>query len=449
VALAALGPTGMVRRTWLVAIVLLAAFAAFPSYMNRRVSEAQRGDVATPAPVDRDYERRDALVAFWEGAVREHHSNDMLSPRQLAGQYLQRYREKGDIDDVVRAENMARQSLAIQPRNIAATGELASVMLTLHRFREAQADVERNVPYDPTGPAFLSQKSSLQMELGEYDAARATLDRIDPAQQQSIEAETVRSRYDELTGHLAKARALLAAAMLEFDSNAGASAQSRAWYHFRAGELAFAAGDNDLAIQDERDALALFPTYNLALKDLAKFELSNHHYGEALDAAKAGARVTPFPETLGYEADAEAALGDERGAAATRDLIFAIERLGNAYHVNDRLLAIYYSDHRLRPADAFEIARREVAVRGDEIYAQDTLAWAAAMDGKWESANRASALAMRFKTEDPILSFHAGMIALHFQERDVAKRELTRALALNANFHPIYADVARRIVQGL
>jgi predicted Zn-dependent protease len=435
------------RKIWPIALVALAAIAAFPSYMNHRVTEARAGDVATPAPVDRDYERRDALVAFWEGAVRENHAGDMLSPRQLAGQYLQRYREKGDIGDVVRAASMARRSLAAQPRNIAATAELASVFLTLHRFREALHEVEQNVPYDPAGAQFRSQEASLLMELGNYEAARNALAHIGPAEAQTVGARTVRSRYDELTGHLAAARRLLDSAMTEFDSDAEASAQARAWYHFRAGELAFAAGDNDAAIEDERDALALFPTYNLALKDLAKFELANHHYREALDAATAGARVTPFPETLGYEADAQAALGDARGAAATRDLIFAIERIGNAYGVNDRLLAIYYSEHGLRPADTLQIARREVALRGNEIYAQDTLAWAAAAAGRWNIAKRASSAALRFKTEDPLLWFHAGMIARHFGDEETARQDLLYALALNPHFHAVYADVARRALQ--
>jgi tetratricopeptide (TPR) repeat protein len=434
---------------WLVTAGAIAALAVWPAFVNHQAAEAGAAAVSSPAPVDRDYLRRDALVTFWEGAERERHTNDMLSPRQLAGQYLQRYRENGDIDDVLRAEAMARRSLAIQPRNIGAIAEMASVMLTLHRFREALTYVDQIVPYDPHGAEFLAQKASLQMELGEYERARATLAAIRPDQQQAIQTETIRSRYEEETGNLAGARALLADAMLQFDTNVSASAQARAWYHFRAGELAFAAGDNEGAIADERTALELFPNYNLAYKDLAKFELANHRYTEALAAATRGAQITPFPETLGYEADAQAALGQTAAAAVTRDTIFTIERIGNSYRVNDRLLAIYYADHGLRPADALAIARREAALRGDEIYAQDTLAWAAAMDGRWSEARRASLLALRYDTADPILQFHAGAIALHLNLSAEAKRRLTRALALNPNFHPTYADEARRLLARL
>jgi hypothetical protein len=242
---------------------------------------------------------------------------------------------------------------------------------------------------------------------------------------------------------------LLADATAQADAISDAQAQSRAWYHFRAGELAFKAGDNEAAIGDEQDALTIMPTFNLALKDLAKFELANHNDRQALDAAVRGARVTPFAETLGYEADAQAALGDQRAAAATRDLIFAIERIGNAYHVNDRLLAVYYADHRLRSADALAIARREAAARGDEIYAQDTLGWAAVQDNHWAEAQRAAARATRYETEDPSLQYHAAIVALHFGRTVEAKQRLEHALALNPHFDPVFAEDARQRLAAL
>jgi tetratricopeptide (TPR) repeat protein len=416
--------------------------------MDRQVTGARAAAVST-APVERDYELRNAYVAFWEGAVRQHHAHDFLSPRQLAEQYLQRYRETGDIEDVVRARNMAERSLAVQPRNVAAIAELASVLLTLHRFREALGYAERLVAYDPSSPEFLALKANLEMELGEYERAGTTLSRIQSDKRQTVQALTSLARLDELTGHLGRARALLANATAQADAIGDAQAQSRAWYHFRAGELAFKAGDNEAAIEDEQVALAIMPTFNLALKDLAKFELANGNARQALDAAVRGAQVTPFPETLGYEADAQAALGDQRAAAATRDLIFAIERIGNAYHVNDRLLAVYYADHRLRRTDALAIARREAAARGDEIYAQDTLGWAAAEDNHWAEARRALTQATRYETEDPSLQYHAAIVALHFGRTVEAKRRLEDALALNPHFDPVFADDARRRLAAL
>ena len=190
-----------------------------------------------------------------------------------------------------------------------------------------------------------------------------------------------------------------------------------------------------------------FPEYALALKDLARFELANHRYPEALAAARDGARVTPYPETLGYEADAQDALGDHGGAAATRDTIVTIERIGNAYRLNDRLLAVYYADHRVRVREALAIARREAALRGGEIYAQDTLAWAAAMDGRWPEARAAMRKALRFGTRDPLLHYHAAIVALHDEDFPTAVRGLREALAQNPHFHPTFAPEAERLLE--
>ncbi len=446
-----------VRGILVIAASAIFALAVFPFYVAYRDGH-DRDTLATaivsaPPSLDDDAasgaRERDGEIAFWERAVRERHRNDMLSPRTLAGLYLQRYRETGDIDDVTRARSMALRSLSIEPRSIATLATLTSIDLTLHRFASALRENAAVLAFDPDEAGFLAQRASLLMEVGDYAGARAALDRIAPRDRGDPTAESVLARYDELTGKLTAARGHLADATRFADFDETTLAQSRAWYHLRSGELAFEAGDVETAIAQERRALAIFPTYNLALKDLAKYELCVHRYALARDAATRGAAVTPFPETLGYEADAEAALGDAHASAVTRDTIFAIERVGNAYGVNDRLLAVYYSDHGLRPADALAIARREVRVRGDEIYAQDTLAWAAAMDGRWDEARAAMRRALRYGTADSLLQFHAGTIALHFGDAGAARRYFAAALARNPDFHPRFAEVARTELRRL
>ena len=396
------------------------------------------------APITEDYKSRDKLIAFWEGAVKEHHTGDMLSPRQLSYQYLQRYRERGDIDDVFRAQRMARLSLVAQPRgNVAADVALASVDLTLHNFKAALAETKFIESYDPSDPQMKIREASLDLELGDYAAAGNIVRHLAPSEPYAgIPADTLVSRYDELTGHLAEARALLERATAYTNSQFDVPAQSRAWFYFRSGEMAFEAGDNDAAIAFEKQSTAVFPGYVDALRAEARFECALHRWSDCLASATASANVIPYPETLGYEVDAERALGDTVAATRTNDLIETIERIGNTQRISDRLLAIYYSEHGIRTADAYAIAKRELAVR-DDIFTEDTLAWAAAMVGKWDEARMRSAKALRFDTEISLLQYHAGIIALHFGEREQAKRRFEKALALNPSFHQTYAEDAR------
>jgi tetratricopeptide (TPR) repeat protein len=433
---------------WAVAAVALTAIAAWPAYVGNGADAAHSASLPTPAPVHADYLERDRLIAFWERAHSEHRRGDMLSPTNLSGQYLQRYRERGDPGDVVRAMHLAQEALRAQPYgNSAAELALGSTYVALHRFADALAVTRSVERYLPGEPSVLVREASVDLELGRYDAASAIVARLrarrQPERVPSLDVETLIARYDELTGHLARARERFERVVAFGNARYDASAQQRAWFWFRAGELAFEAGDNDRAIAAERRALDVFPDFSEANRMLARVLCSLQRWQKCLAAASASAAVVPYPEVLGYEADAQRALGDPASAAATDDLIRTIERIGNAQHVSDRLLAIYYSEHGERTADAYAIAKRELLLR-DDVYAEDTLAWAAAMDGRWTEAAARSRAALRYGTENALFRYHAGVIALHAGEREGARSWLRQALALNAQFHPFYAEDARR-----
>jgi tetratricopeptide (TPR) repeat protein len=241
---------------------------------------------------------------------------------------------------------------------------------------------------------------------------------------------------------------MLAIASAYQNQNFDAPAQQRAWYFFRQGEMAFEAGDNDTALADESEAITVFPSFADGFRARARMECALHQWQKCLSDATTSADEVPYPETLGYKADAERALGDPSAAAQTDDLIATVEKIGNTQHISDRLLAIYYSEHRINTADAYAIAKGELRVR-DDIFTEDTLAWAAAMDGKWNEARVAIAKAGRLGTENSLLQYHAGVIALHFGKRQEAKLHFERALALNPEFHPFYADAARSQLAAL
>ena len=423
------------------AVCAVGAIAFWPTYMRRTESAARAASLPTMAPVTADYLMRDKTIAFWEGMVHKHIYEDMMSPRQLSEQYLQRYRERVDIDDVFRAQRAAELSLKAQPRgNIGAELELASVDLTLHKFHDSLA-ITKVVEGQQPDDRMFTREASLDMEIGDYANARRRLDAV-VLKDRDDSWRVVNSRYLELTGHLNDAIDLLAKAAADQNAQFDAPAQQRAWYFFREGEMAFESGDNAGAIAFEKQAVSVFPNFADANRLLAKFQCAQKAWQACLDAATAAANVVPYPETLGYQVDALRALGRTNEAAQTDDLIVTEERIGNAQRISDRLLAIYYSDHHLHADDAYSIAKRELAVR-DDIFTEDTLAWAAAMDNKWDEARTREAKALRFDTEISLLHYHAGVIALHFGDGPEAKRQFARALALNAQFDAVFADDAR------
>lgn len=432
------------RIAAVLALAALGGLAGWPSFVATREAQAA---VPMPAPVLADYLQRGRLVAFYEGAVRHH--PDQIVTRLLAAQYLQRYRETGDVGDVVRGKRAAEASLALQPRyNTGAEMTLASALVSLHRFREALGHAQRARSSEPGNPAAVAQVASIAVELGRYDGAKRALRSVTAERGTAVAVGTATARYDELTGNLAAARRAIDVATLQMDSVMDNPAESRAWFHFRAGELAWAAGDAATAEHRFREALAIFPNYPRAWNGLARIYWGQRRWPEALAAATQAADAVPLPETLGYKADAQRALGAEAAARETEDLITAIARIGNARGIDDRALALYFADHRRQLGDAVAIARRDVAAR-DDVLAEDTLAWTLARSGRWAEARTAARKAVRWNTEDARLHYHAGVIAMESGDRTEAARHLQLALTLNPQFDPLGADDARTRLAAL
>ncbi len=359
----------------------------------------------------------------------------------LSAEYLQRYRERGDVGDILRAQAQAQRSLRVQPiGNIAGLQALADAQLTLHHFRAALATVREARRLAPGQPGLAMSEASLDLELGEMRAAQRLVARYGGGGNEAT--ETIGARLAELTGDLPRARALLTRALLRTDAMYGVPNERRAWFYARRGELDFESGDTAGALTDERTALERFPDDAIALTDAARFSGAAGQWNDARDFAQRAVVVVPSPENLGILADAQQRLGDATGAAATRDEIVAVERIGNAEHLVDRLLALYYADHGVRLDDAYAIALRDRTVRAD-VFTEDTLAWAAARDGRWGVARRAAPQATAWNTAEPRIWYHAGVVAEHDRRRAEAARDYRHALGLNPSFQPGFADDAR------
>ena len=422
----------------------LAIGAGWPWFAAHRARVAE----AAPAPLQTDYLHRNQFVAFYEEQLRGD-PQDQITARVLGSQYLQRFREAGDLNDVTRALAVAKRSLRLQPQgNVAALGVIASCELTLHHFTAAlatQREAADAAPFDD-GPR--AQIASILMELGRYSQAASILA---APQERDLNPTwmSIRARYDELTGNLSGARIAMSAATQIVDGMISVSAYTRSWYHMRTGQLAFEAGDSAEAGAAFDEALRIYPDNSMALLLQAKLYRAQREWRRALASAQRSAQLYPLPQALGYEADAQRALGDELGAKRTDGLIRAEQRLFNAQGINDRLLAMYYAEHDEHLNDALAAARSDLEKRGNEIYADDTMAWVLGAMGRWRQARVFAQQAMRYNTEDSELQYHAGIIALHTGHPSEARRRLNDALQADPNFHPFYAGDARQVLRTL
>ena len=435
-------------------LLLFIGYSGVPNLTSFSISLFQD---LTDQPTDRvfpDYEQRDAIIHSYEANVRDH-PNSFFSLRLLSAQYLRRFREKADLEDLRRVEETARRSIELQPQeNTSAELLLASTLLSQHRFQEASEVITQAQKTNPDNSRVAALNASIQMELGNYETARTLLkirsddESMDKIQNENSGQGAVLARYLELTGQLDLARSSLDLAMQDEDQYYTNSAETRAWFHVRSGDLAFATGDFPVAEKRYQEARKLFPADVAALTGLARLYASQHRWKSVLEVANQGIDRIPLVETLGYKADAQRALGDPSGAADTEALIDVVSHLSQVKGIYDRALAIHYVEHQIHLTEALTIARQEVQLR-DDIYAEDTLAWAAAANGQWEEAETAAVRSARYGTEDALLNYHQGVIAQHMGHREMAVMHLQQALHQNDKFHSSYADDARQRLADL
>jgi tetratricopeptide (TPR) repeat protein len=224
----------------------------------------------------------------------------------------------------------------------------------------------------------------------------------------------------------------------------GEPAEGIAWVQTRLAEDYFLLGELDNAAAQDQAALTTYPGYYRALASLGQVRAAQGKLDEAAGLYRGAIAVIPLPEYAAALSDVYTKMGRAQDARRQRELVEFIARLSAINRVlYNRVLVDYYADHDLEHQQAIELATREFQVRQD-IYGHDALAWALYRGGRASEALPHITAALRFRTTDARLYFHAGMIYLALELNDRARISFARALAINPHFQPILDDVAAR-----
>ncbi|MCP9487722.1 MAG: tetratricopeptide repeat protein [Gaiellaceae bacterium MAG52_C11] len=353
--------------------------------------------------------------------------------------YHQRYRESADPTYLGRAAGLFRRTLELSPGDPEATSGLAGLALSQHRFRtalslarEAQRLAPDSVrPYGALGDALI--------ELGRYDEAFSTFDRMSELRPNL--ASYARVAYArELLG---RPRTAIEAMSLALEVSAGRP-EPAAWAFVELGKLHFGLGETAKARGYFRSALGALPGYVYALDWLARSEAAAGRFDRARSLSRRAVDAVPLPQFVATLADIERARGNLVGAREQYALMATIQELLRANGVNSDLeLALFRVDHGIRLPEALALARTARAGR-PSIYGDDVLAWALARNGRCGEALAYSKRSLRLGTKDASLYFHRGMIERCLGRDAVAREWFARALETNPDFSLIWAETARR-----
>ena len=430
---------------WLSGAVVVAGAVALVA-CGRQTPPARTASAPPQAvPLKSDAEIRELDIQYFaDRATRD--PTGALDLAHLSALYLARGRETGDPRDAILAEQAARRSIVNRKeRNGAAAQVLETALLAQHRFGEALplAVAARNA--DPENPALRAALGDIQMEMGQYDSARVSFANLHAALGDPSVAPRL-ARWAEIQGEPDKARRLLHAALTTVQHLPEVPREQLAWYWLRIGDVELRTGHPLAADSAYRAGLAAHPDDYRLLAAVAHSALLQQKWQRAITFGERAIAVTLDPATLGTLSDAFAALGDTaKSADYARVLDVVVLKQPGAYH---RAWSLFLLDHDRHLRTVSRKIREELVARKD-IYAYDLLAWSLHKQGRDAEAASAMKLAMREGTQDAQLFYHAGTIEHALGHAETARAQLTRALALNAYFHPAQPAIARATLAGL
>jgi tetratricopeptide (TPR) repeat protein len=359
---------------------------------------------------------------------------------RLGDLYIQKGRQTGDITYFNLGGNSLREALKVQPDLGPAHRHLALVLYSLHDFAGAAAEARQAIKLDADDSYAYGVLGDAQLETGEYPQAADTYSQM-VAIKGDLYSYSRRSGLETIRGETDLAIADLNRA-IDAGIRAGEPPEAVAWAQYTLAEDFFLVGRLDDANRLGEASLKTFPNYHRALAILGQVSAAEMKLDRSADFYRRAIAVIPLPEYAAALGDVYLKMNHPQEAEQQKQLVEFIAKLNALNKVlYNRVLVDYYADHDIDHQQAVDLATGEYQIRHD-VYGDDALAWALYRDGKLAQAQRHIVAALRFKTVDARLYFHAGMIFAAAGDANSARVNLARALAINPHFQPVLDDVA-------
>ena len=422
-------------------IAFLVAFAVLT--LVNRPSEDVSGERGASASADAAPAlSTEARITALEAALKSGEGGSQTYAA-LGTTLVQRLRETGDASLYTRADLAFTEALERDPRSLEATVGAGTLALARHDFRAALEHGQRARRLAPASFAPFAVIVDARVELGRYNAARRTLQRMVDFKPGLASYARV-SYFRELHGDLPGATTAMSLAA----SAAPAAGENRSYIQTLQGNLEFELGRLAAAAASYRAALAGFPGYAPADAGLARVQAARGHLEPAIERLRGVTRRLPLPEYVIALGEAELAAGLRADADRDFELVRAQQRLLGANGVNtDAEIAVFEAGHG-DARRAVRLGRRGYAA-APSVRSADALGWALTRAGRPAQGLASARRALRLGSRDPLFLYHAGLAARGAGERALARAYLSRALAANPRFSPLHAPAARRALRGL
>ena len=356
----------------------------------------------------------------------------------LATTYIKRARETGDFSLNSKAETAVDKALEIKSDDVNARKLKAALQLTFHRFDKAlEMGTQLNKEF-PNDPFVYGVLTDANVELGNYDKAiemgQKMVD-LRPNTASYARVAHLRSLYGDHEG----AVEMFTTAARTADPN---DKESQSWCLVQLGDELMKNGNYERAEKVYDEAANNFPNYHLAIAGKGHARAVQGDFENAIKFLTEANNHVPNVKATIWLGNIYQKQGDAEKAKQQYDLVEVIEqKIG--INNDQKQLALMWADQDIKLDQALEIAKREHEMRKD-IYTADVLAWTLYKKGNFEEAKKASEEAMRLKTGDALILYHAGMIEKELGNKAKAKELLKKALEINPSFDILQTEIAKK-----
>ena len=371
--------------------------------------------------------------------------SDVKGYNGLCAAYMHKARETGDFGLNAQAESALAHARQLAPEDVEALKLQALLLLTYHRFDEALDVARRAQRLRPRDQGVYGALTDALVELGDYDkaveAAQTMID-LRPDTAAYARVSYLRALHGDTAGAIEAMRRAVQAAN-------PADVEGVAWCRVHLGYELLNAKRLPEAEREFDQALAVFPTYHLALAAKARARAAAGDTRAAIEFYERAQNRVPLPDIVIALGDLYTKVGRSDDAQRQYELLEFIERAGTpAANTYSKQLVLFWADHDTRLDDALELARRERAKLAD-VYTSDALAWCLYKKGQLAEARVSIEEALRLGTRDARMYYHAGLIHQALGDREAAVRYLKLALEVDPSFDVLQADVARRALAAV
>ena len=292
------------------------------------------------------------------------------------------------------------------------------------------------------------------VEMGDYDEA---FDHY----QEALDIQADLSTYSRgahllwLTGDTRMAQTLMRKAI----KAGGPHPENAAWCQAELALMLFKSGAMRSAKTEATAALALAPKNPRVLYVMGTLQAAEKDFPAAIKSLEESRTVTPTHEAMELLVTLYGLTGDEEKEKEVTEELIAFHKgmthshTGGEAHTHSHQemgshqLALFLADHdRDLP---LALKQAELCYENfPNIASADALAWCYYQAKRYKEAHRYSVRSLAQSTPDPMLYFHAGLIEKASGNTSDSRRYLAKALNMNPDFHPRYAEEAREALKS-